>query len=516
MSLGAWPTIGAPHGAGAREAGSSRALKPMANQPVDLQAAHKRQKKRESLLETLESIVVAFILAFVFRAFIVEAFVIPTGSMAATLNGAHLEFTCPDCGYEFSMGYETGRPGQAYCPNCGLAQPGGERPSVYSGDRILVLKFLYDFTQPERWDVVVFRNPNTPSQNYIKRLVGLPGETVELADGDVTIDGRIVRKPDKAQEALWMVVHDTAYRPTRSGWASRWTGEEGWRSDGPGFQGTPSGDRVAWLTYEHRDFDGRRANITDVYGYNTADPQFRNGRYVCGDLCLRGDVKARDARTVLVVELWAYRDRFRFELPAEGGEGVARIVRLVERDGRTDERVLARSAGGVLPVGRSVAVQAANVDEKVMLLVDGRRVAEVAAGAATSEGDAIYRPTPVASGARRAMASELGRASGVRVGVRGGGVDIASLRLDRDVYYTGTTEPAHAVEGRPFALREDEYFVLGDNSPKSFDCRLWQLERPVVPRRNLVGKAFFVYWPAAGERYATPLAPDVTAWRFVH
>src|SRR5580700_8774172 len=55
--------------------------------------------------DTIESILVAFILAFVFRAFVVEAFVIPTGSMAPTLLGAHMRYTCPDCGYQFDTNY---------------------------------------------------------------------------------------------------------------------------------------------------------------------------------------------------------------------------------------------------------------------------------------------------------------------------------------------------------------------------------------------------------------------------
>src|SRR5690242_3442202 len=53
--------------------------------------------------ETIESILIAFILAFVFRAFVVEAFVIPTGSMATTLLGAHMRFTCRECGYVFDV-----------------------------------------------------------------------------------------------------------------------------------------------------------------------------------------------------------------------------------------------------------------------------------------------------------------------------------------------------------------------------------------------------------------------------
>src|SRR5882762_4594404 len=63
-----------------------------------------------SVKETLESILVAFILAFIFRAFVVEAFVIPTGSMAPTLLGAHMRFRCEDCGYQFDVNYPSEQP----------------------------------------------------------------------------------------------------------------------------------------------------------------------------------------------------------------------------------------------------------------------------------------------------------------------------------------------------------------------------------------------------------------------
>ncbi|MDX1682842.1 MAG: S26 family signal peptidase, partial [Phycisphaeraceae bacterium] len=51
---------------------------------------------------TIQALVVAFVLAFIFRAYVVEAFVIPTGSMAPTLLGRHLPVTCDQCGYGFT------------------------------------------------------------------------------------------------------------------------------------------------------------------------------------------------------------------------------------------------------------------------------------------------------------------------------------------------------------------------------------------------------------------------------
>ena len=497
----------------------------------DLQKAHRRRKNRESLLETLESIIVAFVLAFIFRAFVVEAFVIPTGSMGPTLYGQHAELECTDCGWKFSIGAETDRGGgpllstAPVCPNCLLPQRVPPRVPLYSGDRILVLKFLYDFDEPKRWQVIVFRNPNDPAQNYIKRLVGLPGETVELVDGNVTIDGKIVHKTDAAQGSLWMLVHDTRRRPTRRDWQSRWQAEDGWQRNESGYTlaKAPPRDRTVWLAYVHRDLGDRPSNIVDSYAYNGGNR--RNERWlgdqVCTDLSLATEVTAGGAESVCVVEMRAYKDRFRFELTPEGSKEPTQIL--------INDAVVAKAAGPVLPVGRPVEVRVANVDHKLMLLVDGDRVANVTSADVTPEGDVTYEPKPLSEAERdrfhrppsddpRAMAAE------VRLGACGGPLSVGYLRIDRDVYYLNERlrngEPGHATEGNPFRLNEDEFFVCGDNSPKSFDSRLWleKVDRPVVPRRNLVGKAFFVYWPAAGERWHVPLPllPDPTGWRLVH
>src|SRR3954447_18504753 len=178
------------------------------------QAAAEKQSLEGGVKETIESILVAFILAFIFRAFVVEAFVIPTGSMAPTLLGAHMRFTCDDCGYQFDVNYNASSQGgddmnipsfasggqTAVCPSCGYRIPNRQRgdqafdPPVRYGDRILVLKYLYLFQDPSRWDVVVFKSPDAPQkydyqQNYIKRLIGKPNESVMILDGDIYIGG---------------------------------------------------------------------------------------------------------------------------------------------------------------------------------------------------------------------------------------------------------------------------------------------------------------------------------------
>ena len=494
----------------------------------DLQKTLKRRKDRESLLETLESIVIAFVLAFIFRAFIVEAFVIPTGSMAPTLYGEHTERRCSDCGYKFAVGADPGGLStEPLCPNCFKSRHESALLVKYSGDRILVLKYLFDFEEPHRWDVIVFHNPNEPSQNYIKRLVGLPGETIELVDGNITINGRIAHKTDVAQNALWMLVHDTRYKATREGWIARWTLDPPWANRDTGFvlERAPEKDKVAWLTYRHRGATGEPQNITDFCGYNSGGPQHRLGSAVVTDLGLRTEATAGQVSSVIVVAMRAYKDRFRFELTAEGSDQPTRIL--------VNDKLVARAPGGVLPVGRPVEIETANVDHKLMLLVDGKRVATQALVETTlGTSDPTYKPTRLSKKDCDDFDNPQGEeprymAAEVRIGARGGSVTLAYLKLDRDVYYLNETmfrtrgegtAPGHATQGNPFRVQEGQYFVCGDNSPKSFDSRLWDLTEPTVPRRNLVGKALFVYWPSAGPRLGIPLPviPDGYGWRFVH
>src|SRR6187431_1449426 len=67
------------------------------------QAKQEKPKPKEGHRETVEALVVAFILALLVRGFEAEAFVIPTGSMAPTLMGRHKEIACPQCGYVYKV-----------------------------------------------------------------------------------------------------------------------------------------------------------------------------------------------------------------------------------------------------------------------------------------------------------------------------------------------------------------------------------------------------------------------------
>ncbi len=109
----------------------------------------KEMLKREAK-EWTHSIVVALILTLIIRTFVVQAFKIPSGSM---------------------------------------------RPTLLEGDKLFVNKYVYRFEAPKRGDIIVFRYPNDPKKDFIKRLVGFGGEAVEIRDGKIYIDGKVLDDP---------------------------------------------------------------------------------------------------------------------------------------------------------------------------------------------------------------------------------------------------------------------------------------------------------------------------------
>ena len=109
------------------------------------------RKKSGGALEYLVILLISFALVFGFvRPFVMEAFWIPSGSMIPTLE---------------------------------------------IGDRVLVNKFIYRFTEPERGDIVVFRSVDNPDEDLIKRVVGVPGDEIAVRRGRLILNGEPQKEP---------------------------------------------------------------------------------------------------------------------------------------------------------------------------------------------------------------------------------------------------------------------------------------------------------------------------------
>jgi signal peptidase I len=100
---------------------------------------------RTSIIETLDACIFAAVLSLIIITFVVQAFYIPSGSM---------------------------------------------EPTLMVNDRILVAKFLYRFEPVQRGDVIVFRYPLNPQRDFVKRVIGLPGNVAQLKEGVVYINGQ--------------------------------------------------------------------------------------------------------------------------------------------------------------------------------------------------------------------------------------------------------------------------------------------------------------------------------------
>lgn len=536
--------------------------------------------------ETLTSLIIAFMLAFLFRGFVIEGFQIPTGSMAPTLLGKHIRFTSPYNGYDWSVGpwnyTGTNGRGNPLGTQSGLEvndpmsalEISDTNRRLAAGDRVFVLKYLPILHQPERWDVVVFKNPGT-HENYIKRLVGMPGEQIAFVDGDVFTratdqstldlgwsswtdsDWSIERKPERVQRTMFQDVFNSRYVPT---------GELGYRSP---FNGATSGWEgiLTESTYQFAgegstslDWNGTR-DITDFNAYNQthanidpfekSDSNARLRPFPVSDIAIKLNIKSESSPVMVSPVLEARGMEFRGVV-----ESVSGIATLEMRTDQTEPWVeLDSGSFSAFGDNEMHSVEFWHVDQALSLFVDGELVCggnergayelSPAARAAAATGQ-TWEALEIASQAREGDGEEDGHTDGVKtVGVfaqpelyrkptfrwdfAGGAFTLSNVSVQRDIaYQVNRGRPTRGAHPWNFpTINNDEYFMCGDNSSNSLDSRLWEpgsidpwVEMQIDDRLGMVnkdlvvGKAFVVYFPALLDDGPT-LAPDFGRLRWI-
>jgi signal peptidase I len=560
------------------------------------QGAQQPHHAPDSTREIIETVVFVVVLVLLLKSFVAEAFVIPTGSMAETLWGYQKVVTCPQCDFQFpvncSAEVDPATPAQreptvgCICPNCRLDirlikpedKPNGINevpdPGWSSGDRVLVAKFLYEmFNQlPGRLDVVVFKFPgDSPNEgpfpesgpfkknvpmNYIKRLIGLPGETVAIHRGKLFIlsadkglqhddlkeitneeerkqkarllwrkdhmyaneepaktrfkEGQfqIIRKTPDNILAMMRIVYDNDHqaRDLKGKLDPRWAPGGTWTPDGAtGFYVAAANDSQEHrLHYRHILRNqvglGKPQLITDFMGYNTWETPDRRthprppGENWVSDLILETEAVVESPQGEVSLELCKGVDRFRATW--DMGTGFCTVYRL-GKDGKPESLKSARS---VLKPKSTHRLRLANVDDKLTVWVDNNLV--------FGEEGVTYVPAkdlgPVEKNDLDEPASIL---------VKGAKVQVRHLKLFRDTYYTmGRAQPSNADHGgnvdfsnpktwQPLMDLKDEVATLYVQ-PEHFLCLGDNSPESsdgrswgLVPKRLLLGRAVVVYYP---------------------
>jgi signal peptidase I len=495
-----------------------------------------REKKKHShgdpTREVFETVVFVVVLVLMLKLFVAEAFVIPTGSMATTLLGDNIKVTCPECGYTFPVtaAVQQGvraKPDLADCQNCGNQFRPSNSNEWNSGDRVLVAKYEYHIKSPQRFDVPVFKFPQEPynqaektAMNYIKRLCGLPGETLAIYKGDLYVTEKLTYpgrpRPDRPLD-LWKHERDHDYtyfrdpdaialfqsggfQPVRktpeqilvvrrlvfdldrqpkglTGVAkTRWHAVPddgaGWTMDEKGFK--HSGVQMGWMRYHHVEpgwetgaAARQPALIMDHLGYNyrtSSPPQW------VPDLIVDCTAEFGTATDTVVLELTKAGDKFR----AVFDNGVCRLIHIpaVTADKLI---VLAEKPTPITSAGR-YDLRLANVDSRLTVWVNGKVLDFGSAAEYASPDRDNFRDTT----------TDLHEPA--RIGATGN-VSISKVQLWRDVYYT--CNEAGECQVQTYYIQPGHYFCLGDNSASSADGRSWGL----VPERLMLGRAVVVYWP---------------------
>ncbi len=370
------------------------------------------------------------------------------------------------------------------------------------------------FSTPKRWDVIVFRCPvvdvrcracgvysagiridgearcpvcgstdvqivKASEKDYIKRLVGLPGETIRIRHGDIVVNGSLAVRPPEVQNAQWQFVYDSAYVPKRPvpDVPAAWVAEEGVvKLDGAALRLTPGAGGKAEARY------GRLITDASTYsGYDNTVPYSSFGErdaayYSVGEIKCDVEVTLGGAGTL---RLAIDEDESHYVGQVRFGDGAAKTSLSASSDG-----VASVESDFAAEPGRRYHVTFANASGRLELAVDGSMVLS------------CEHPMP-----KDAQAAS----SGLALSVESAEAEFSRVRLYRSIYYRppdGGVYPLDAsgrramtpeslIGANGYHLSEDQYLALGDNQPTSWDSRFWGM----VPQRNLIGRGVVRWWP---------------------
>ena len=374
-------------------------------------------------------------------------------SMAPLLCGAHLSQRCPQCDYAFNC-----RTGQdlttIQCGHCGsqFAPQGKTRPV----DRVQVMPGQ----MPQRWDIIAFEHNRS---TMIKRVVGLPEETVSIADGNILIDQTVAVKPDAISAQTQRLVFDSHLRhaATPNGPAQYDFSLNHWKNDNGTIVHRPretSHQRYDWIQYRHQRNYPHSKNAADVNEATaTLWPPIQDnnsfnqnvGRKLneVHELTIQLDLKMRYG-SVLQIQKSRPQGTYLLTLRVDPSSPQYQIT-------FSDGQPLTTTVGTLKTAGERpfvLSLSFSNIDGRIKVAVDGEVIID--------QRDRIFETMIQPKTQNAKLKFGFSDASW-------GGV--ARCRIWRDIHYFAESAPPKFE--LPLTMGQGEYFVLGDNVAVSRDSR---------------------------------------------
>ena len=392
--------------------------------------------------------------------------VVVGGSMYPTLKGRHYQVTCRDCEFKFECDAgKIPRTNRFVCPNCGYANNRVLNASEMAPQSIEITKLSRPL---RRWDVVCF-NDKSDGRLIVKRLVGLPGESVAIEKGLVHINGTPVFPGDSIKE---LIVFDSYYQSSNAESPPRFVQsnvvenqsnrmETGWKRNGRSWVFEKPLERpneilanseLPWLRYQHRRCfstftEDRTDVIEDHYGFNQTTSRDLNK---VDRLKYQVNVNITTTQSLC----WQFQNRLLRLLKTN--ENLNWALMEVPFNGNVNEPqadwLIAKGCVHVTAEIEGLNIHVLNIEWDRLY---GNEVLTI--------GEEIVHQSP-------SQVSDTIQSFPIfRVGTVNDSAQLNRLIISRGVYfYNDRTRRASAA---PVKLKSDEYFVLGDNPPLSRDSR---------------------------------------------
>jgi signal peptidase I len=409
--------------------------------------AMKRRTKTTLLILACLILLIILVFAYSFLAKH-EIRTIATGAMAPALLGPHVYLTCPNCSYRWPIGVPGPRRnpflGDFECPNCGTPfRQNVDTGKCVAGNRVVFVKTARPSEEIHRWDIVVFYPEREGKSPFAMRLVGLPGESIYIYNGDIYINGKIARKPPDVQDKLLIEVYNSACIPKngKSPWLFNeklWKMDKGKLSVSLSDKGTEAGSFA--------EFTGKLdSSLPYNMLYDSGDAEWNE------DVVLEYTFRLLSSSGAIGVVVETGDDlscEFQLTIEIENEEGSGARLRI-----RTEAEDTGSSIA--LPeLGKEHNVRFSMLDGVARLFLDGKEILNVELDKATLVPD---RPKVI-------------------INAEGCDCVFSGIRILKDNYYTTRNSEVSIPAGH--------YFFLGDNSEFSRDSRNFG----AIPEKRIVGR----------------------------